>query len=93
MSLARLVLLEQEPNLNSSVPLNDAQPLTDLKSHSAPYVTVGALADYWLVSRKQIHKQIEAGALPAVHFSPRVIRIRTSDALRFERLAALRPNR
>ena len=41
-------------------------PLHDLQSHKEPYVTVAELADYWLVSRKQIYKQIEAGVLPAI---------------------------
>ena len=62
-------------------------PLKDLKSHPEPYVTVAELAEYWLVGRKQIYKQIEAGTLPAIRLGPRIMRIRTADALQFERLA------
>ena len=36
----------------------------DLQSHSAPYVTVAELAEYWLVDRRQIYKQIDAGICP-----------------------------
>ena len=62
-------------------------PLKDLKSHPEPYVTVAELAEYWLVGRKQIYKQIDAGTLPAIRLGPRIMRIRTADALQFERLA------
>ena len=61
--------------------------LKDLKSHPEPYVTVAELAEYWLVGRKQIYKQIDAGTLPAIRLGPRIMRIRTADALQFERLA------
>ena len=62
-------------------------PVRDLLNHSEPYVTVAELADYWLVSRKQIYKQIDAGLLPAIRLGPRLLRIRTADALEFERKA------
>ena len=65
----------------------------DLQSHSDPYVTVADLAEYWLVGRKQIYKQIEAGTLPAIRLGPRLLRIRTADALEFERRANMRPER
>lgn len=61
--------------------------LQDLRSHPEPYVTVAELAEYWLVGRKQIYKQIDAGTLPAIRLGPRILRIRTADALKFERLA------
>ncbi len=64
--------------------------LHDLASHSDPYVTVAQLADYWLVGRKQIYKQIEAGTLPAIRLGPRLLRIRTADAIEFERRANMR---
>jgi excisionase family DNA binding protein len=60
-------------------------PLRDLASHLATYVTVTELAEYWMISRKQIYKQIEEGYLPAIRLGPRLLRIRTSDALLFER--------
>jgi excisionase family DNA binding protein len=62
----------------------------DLQLHSEPYVTVGELAEYWLVGRKQIYKQIEAGTLPAIRLGPRLLRIRTADARAFERSANMR---
>ena len=65
-------------------------PLKDLQSHSEPYVTVAELAEYWLVGRKQIYKQIEAGTLPAIRLGPRLLRIRTADARAFERSANMR---
>ena len=64
---------------------NSEQRLWDLASHVAQYVTVNELARYWTISRKQIYKQIEQGNLPAIRLGPRSLRIRTSDALQFER--------
>jgi excisionase family DNA binding protein len=60
------------------------QGLQNLKTHQEAYVTIGELAKYWLISRKQIYKQIEAGTLPAIRLGPRLLRIRTIDALDFE---------
>ena len=34
----------------------DGMPVRDLLDHNEPYVTVAELADYWLVSRKQIYR-------------------------------------
>ena len=65
----------------------------DLQSHLEPYVTVAELAEYWLVGRKQIYKQIDAGTLPAIRLGPRLLRIRTSDARAFERSANMRGSR
>jgi excisionase family DNA binding protein len=62
----------------------------DLAAHSEPYVTVAELAEYWLVGRKQIYKQIDAGQLPAIRLGPRLMRIRTKDAIDFERRANMR---
>jgi excisionase family DNA binding protein len=59
----------------------------DLKTHPEPYVTVAELAEYWLVGRKQIYKQIDAGTLPAIRLGPRLLRIRTADAIEFEQSA------
>jgi|SRR5207249_8405543 len=61
--------------------------LQNLKSHREAYVTIGELAEYWLISRKQIYKQIEAGTLPAIRLGPRLFRIRTVDAVEFEQRA------
>jgi excisionase family DNA binding protein len=65
--------------------------IKELKNHTDPYVTVGELAEYWLVGRKQIYKQIDAGTLPAIRLGPRLLRIRTTDAIEFERLANIYP--
>ena len=65
-------------------------PLQDLASHTEPYVTVAELAEYWLVGRKQIYKQIDAGTLPAIRLGPRLLRVRTADALEFEQRANMR---
>jgi excisionase family DNA binding protein len=58
----------------------------DLASHSAPYVTIGELALYWGVSRRQVRKYIDAGKLEATMLGPRLVRIRTDAALELERV-------
>ena len=55
-----------------------------LQDHPAPFVKVSELAAYWGVSYKVLHKQIEAGTLRALKVSPRVLRVSTREALRFE---------
>ena len=62
-------------------------PIRDLAAHPAHYVTVADLAEYWAVSRQQIYKRIESGALAAVRFGSRLYRVRTSAALEYERSA------
>ena len=47
------------------------------------------LADYWQATRKQTYKQIKAGTLVAIRIGPRLRRIRTSDAIRFEKVAKM----
>jgi excisionase family DNA binding protein len=64
--------------------------LADLKSHPEAYVTIGELAEYWMVSRKQIYKQIDAGTLRAIRLGPRLLRIRTADAIEFEQRAKMK---
>jgi excisionase family DNA binding protein len=66
--------------------------IEQLATHPEPYVTVGELAEYWSVSRKQIYKQIEAGTLEAIRLGPRLFRIRTAEALEFEQRAKMRPS-
>jgi excisionase family DNA binding protein len=66
-------------------------PLRNLKTHPGAYVTPGELAEYWLVNRRQIYKQIDAGTLPAIRLGPRLWRVRTADAIEFERAANMRP--
>jgi excisionase family DNA binding protein len=62
-----------------------------LASHPEPYVTTGDLAQYWGVSRKQIHKQIEEGNLPAIRLGPRSLRIPTQGAADFECRSVFHP--
>jgi len=57
----------------------------DLASHSAPYVTVRELADYWRVSQKQIRQRLAAGHLSGLQLGPRICRITVTSALSFER--------
>ena len=57
----------------------------DLRSHPEPYVTVAELAKYWLVGRKYIYKLIGTGRLAAIRLGPRALRVRTTEAIRFER--------
>jgi hypothetical protein len=65
----------------------DASQIEDLRTHPQPYVTASQLARYWRVSRKVIHKQIEMGILHGFRLGPRLVRIRTVDAIRFEHVA------
>jgi excisionase family DNA binding protein len=69
----------------------DARKIQNLRDHPEPYVTTTDLAEYWLVSRKQIYKQIEAGTLKAIRLGPRLLRISTAEAIAFEQLAKLAP--
>jgi excisionase family DNA binding protein len=65
--------------------------IVNLATHVEKYVSVGQLAEYWQVSRKQIYKQIDAGTLEAIRLGERLYRIRTSTALDFEKRARMRP--
>ena len=65
--------------------------IRDLQNHPEPFVTTSDLAEYWRVSRKQLYKQIEAGTLRAIRLGPRLLRIRTAEAIRFEETAKMSP--
>ncbi len=65
--------------------------IRDLATHDSHYVTVAELADYWGVSRHQIYKQIESGALRAVRLGVRLYRVPTKAALDFEGRASIGP--
>lgn len=56
----------------------------DLATHPSPYVSIGELADYWMVSRRYLYKQVRAGALDAIQIGPRSCRIPKTAALDFE---------
>ena len=62
-------------------------PIRDLASHQARYVTIAELAEYWGVSRQQIYKRIDSGALEAIQLGSRLVRVRTTAALEYERNA------
>ena len=62
-------------------------PIRDLVSHHARYLTIAELAEYWGVSRQQIYKRIDSGALEAIQLGSRLVRVRTSAALEYERSA------
>jgi excisionase family DNA binding protein len=66
-----------------------SRKIQDLHVHPEPYVTTSELAEYWLVSRKQIYKQIEAGTIKAIRLGPRLLRISTAEALHFEQMAKM----
>ena len=57
----------------------------DLATHPSPYVSIGELADYWMVSRRYLYKQVRAGTLDAIRIGPRSCRIAKTAALEFER--------
>ena len=63
--------------------------IQSLEMHPRAFVTTNELSEYWLVSRKQIYKQIQAGTLRAIRLGPRLMRISTVDALTFERMAKM----
>jgi excisionase family DNA binding protein len=60
--------------------------ITNLNTHSASYVTVAELAEYWDVTRQLVYKHIQSGLLPAMRLGPRCFRVRTKDAVEFEQL-------
>ena len=61
--------------------------IRDLSSHPARYVTIAELAEYWGVSRQQIYKRIDSGALEAIQLGSRLVRVRTTAAFEYERRA------
>jgi excisionase family DNA binding protein len=67
----------------------DPDDINDLATHPVPYVLVGQLSKYWMVSRRYLYKQIEAGVLEAIRLGPRSFRISTAAALKFEHTWAL----
>ena len=69
--------------------LSSNAAIQSLEMHPRAFVTTSELSEYWLVSRKQIYKQIEAGTLKAIRLGPRLMRISTAEALRFERMAKM----
>lgn len=68
----------------------DWEIIEDLSGHPSAYVTIAQLAKYWVVSRRKIQKEIECGALNAIRLGPRLLRVSTVEALKFERAARMR---
>ena len=64
-------------------------PIRDLAAHRAHYVTVAELAEYWAVSRQQIYKRIESGALASIRLGSRLYRVPTCAAREYERRASV----
>jgi excisionase family DNA binding protein len=64
-------------------------PILDLATHDSHYLTIAELADYWAVSRHQIYKHIESGALRAVRLGTRLYRVPRQAALDFERRVSI----
>ncbi len=73
----------------SGAPGPSPRHIESLETIKRPYVTVPELAEYWGVSSKHLYKQINAGTLPAIRLGPRLVRIRTSEALEFEHVAKM----
>jgi excisionase family DNA binding protein len=65
----------------------------DLRTHVSAYVTVGELAEYWAVSRRQVYRQIQSGELLALKFGPRLWRVSTESARQLERSSELSATR
>jgi excisionase family DNA binding protein len=63
--------------------------IRDLATHTTQFVTVAELAEYWGVSRQQIYKRIESGALDAICLGARLYRVRTRTALDYEQRASV----
>jgi excisionase family DNA binding protein len=79
------VLRSTPPKAGHCKSEGEAMSIPDLTAHAVPYLTIGQLAGYLHVSRRQILKQIQSGSLPAVRLGPRLYRIPVSAAREFER--------
>jgi excisionase family DNA binding protein len=67
--------------------------IRDLRTHQSPHVAASDLARYWRVSVKCIYGLVDKGSLRAIRFGPRLLRIRTEDARRFDHMATMSPRR
>ena len=59
--------------------------IQSLANHPSAYVTPAELAKYWQLAPAELLEHIENGTLKALRFSARLFRIRTKDAIEFER--------
>lgn len=85
-------LADMEREVSPVAGMAGKKRIRTLQEHPESYVTTSELAEYWMVSRSQIYKHIEAGTLKAIRLGPRLLRISRSDALDFERRAKLGPH-
>jgi hypothetical protein len=63
----------------------DAKHIQDLRNHPLAIVTPAELATYWRLTSAELRAYIEGGALKAIRFGASVFRIRTKDAIEFQR--------
>jgi excisionase family DNA binding protein len=68
-----------------------SKKIVRLQGHPDPFVTPSALAEYWRVSRKYIHRQLVSGEITAIRLGPRSVRISTKDAVEFEERWGMKP--
>lgn len=59
--------------------------IRNLAEHPVSFVTVRELAEYWLVSQKQVRKHVASGRLQGIRVGPRLYRITVASALALER--------
>jgi hypothetical protein len=59
--------------------------IPNLATHPAAYVTPAELARYWRIPPAELLEHIQTGSLKALRFGARLFRIRTKDAIEFER--------
>ncbi|HET9395244.1 MAG TPA: hypothetical protein VFO36_04235 [Nitrospiraceae bacterium] len=62
--------------------------IRNLAEHPVSFVTVRELADYWLVSQKQVRKHVATGRLQGIRVGPRLYRITVASALALEQAFA-----
>ena len=60
-------------------------PRRTVKSQHAPFLTPSQLAACWGIDQKEIVRRIESGELQALRFGARLFRVRTADALAYEK--------
>lgn len=62
--------------------------IVDLSTHPRRYVTIPDLTEYLQLPRETVYWHIRVGHLEAIHFSPRILRIETTEARRWAELYA-----
>jgi hypothetical protein len=61
--------------------IESRRTIKDLQTHPSRYVTASDLARYWRASLKCIYRLLDEGVS-----RPRLLRISTDDAIRFDRM-------